>query len=569
MQVWMFIFFVIRLLNNVSYSSLCFIFLFFALLSNIIKNDDMMKNIRTILFAVALFGFAFAGAQTRAVVNNAIPSDNMLRYYRLALPVTVSAFEEDFGRDYNKVLQFWRDCEDFCNRMFVPLGVCFDVVEDSRLVMTERNLIDESIYNIGFGTELTDAAIGSDAYDVGMWVHHRAEDAENSGLTQAHGVYNVRSKSNGYAKADKWVVAHELGHIFGADYHTAQGEGSLMDNGGEFFSYPSILLIRDALVKNGTSSAYMSKSVENSAPLFDASVMKDNYRIPQGACMAIPVSAIDGHDVAYSAIGCSSANVDEVNGEWGMLPHFLSLPPQKSTVIDYSPKYSADIYDDEFYFVTAGTDIPYMDAGLYSISFLANDMPLSTDYDYLSDNPFYSNYSVWDATVQIVDGETFNASVSPAKNSYEAGEKITVTWGVNNNYFTQDSRLRITMSTNYGETFDYVLAESVPAIEGKCDVVLPNVNVGNVDVDFKTAIRSMRGGIIRVEEIGGVAYTLTTLSPENGGGFTVTGGSDTGVPVVDVSGASLLHVYDLCGRVVNDVSLPGIYIRGGKKVLIK
>ena len=528
-----------------------------------------MKNIRTMLFAIALLWVAFADAQTRTVVNNPIPSDNMLRYYRLALPVTVSAFEEDFAGDYENVLQFWNECEEFANRAFVPLGVCFDVVEDSRLVMQERNLIDENIYNIGFGTELTDAAIGSDAYDVGMWVHHRDEFAENSGLTQAHGVYSTRSKSNGYAKADKWVVAHELGHIFGADYHTAQGEGSLMDNGGEFFSYPSILLIRDALVKNGTASAYMSKSVENSAPLFDASVMKDIYRIPQGACMAIPVSAIDGHDVAYSAIGCSSANVGEVNGEWGMLPHFFSLPPQKTNIVDYSPKYSADVYDDEFYFVTAGTDIPYMDAGLYSISFLANDMPLSTDYDYLSDNPFYSNYSVWDANVQIVSGTPFSASVYPYKENYFAGESVTVSWGVNYAYFTPESRLRITMSVNYGETFDYVLAESVPATDGTCEIVLPDVNVDCVDVDFVTAVRSMRGGIIRVEEIGGVAYTLTTLSPENGGGFTVTGGVETGVSGVNVCGASPLPVYDLCGRVVNDVSLPGIYIRGGKKVLIK
>ena len=185
------------------------------------------------------------GVEATRSVGGAIPGDNIVRYYRLALPVTVSAFEEDFYGNYNKVLQFWRDCEDFCNRMFVPLGVCFDVVEDSRLVMQEMNLIDESIYNISFGTELTDAAIGSDAYDVGMWVHHRDEFAENSGLTQAHGVYSTKSKSNGYAKADKWVVAHELGHIFGADAHTAQGEGSLMDNEGEFFSYPSPFLNSD------------------------------------------------------------------------------------------------------------------------------------------------------------------------------------------------------------------------------------------------------------------------------------------------------------------------------------
>ena len=528
-----------------------------------------MKNIRVAILAVCMFLVAFATAQTRAVVNNAIPGDNSMRYYRLALPVTVSAFQYDLNSDYNNVVRFWRECEEFANRMFVPLGICFDVVEDSRLVMSQSNMIDQNIYNVtSFGTKLTNDAVGSATYDVGMWIHHRGEFDENTGLSVGNGVYNSSTKSSGYAKTDKWVVAHELGHIFGADAHTAQGEGSLMDNGGEFFSYPSILLIRDALVKNGTSSAYMSKSVENSAPLFDTSVMKNNYRIPQGACMAIPVSAVDGHDVAYSAIGCSCANVDEVNGEWGMLPHFLSLPPQKTNIVDYSPKYSADVYDDEFYFVTAGTDIPYMDAGTYSISFLANDMPLSKEYDYLLDNPFYSNYSVWDANVQIVAGTPFSASVYPAKENYSATERITVSWGVNSTYFTPESRLCITMSVNYGESFDYVLAESVPAMEGKCEVVLPGVNVDCVDVDFVTAVRSMRGGIIRVEEIDGIAYTLTTLSPENGGGFTVTGGSEAGISELAISIDDC--IYDLCGRKVEKANLPfGIYIKNGKKIVIK
>ena len=476
--------------------------------------------------------FAFATAQTRGVAQNVIPGDNKVRYYRLALPVTVSAFEQDLDSDYNKVLSFWRECEDYANRMFVPLGICFDVVEDNRLVMSQSNMIDENIYNVNFGTELTDEAVGSDAYDVGMWIHHRSEFDENTGLSIGNGAYNTSTKSNGYAKTDKWVVAHELGHMFGADFHTSQGEGSLMDNEGEFFSYPSILLIREESVKHGVSGTYTYKSVTNSAPVFDTNVMKDTYRIPQGACISIPVSATDDHAVTYSAIGCSSADIRDVNGEDGMVPYFRSLAPQRTAIIDYSPKYRADIYDEEFYFVTEGTDVPSMSAGTYPIAFLANDMPEATGYDYLAVNPFYSNYSVWDATVQIVGGTAFNASLTPQKNTYSAGETVTVKWGVNSNYFTKDSRVRITMSTNYGRSFDYVLAESVPATDGNCAVVLPNVNVGSVDVDFVTAVRSMCGGIIKVEEIGGVAYTLTTLSPENGGGFTVTGGGSAPDPVV-------------------------------------
>ena len=490
-----------------------------------------MKRKGFAVLAFLLFVVTLATAQTRGVAKDAIPGDNNMRYYRLALPVTLSAYEQDLGSDYNNVLSFWRECEEFANRMFVPLGICFDVVEDSRLVMSQKNMIDDNIYNVtSFGTELTNAAVGSTTYDVGMWVHHRGEYEENSGLSVGNGAYNASTKSNGYAKTDKWVVAHELGHMFGADFHTSQGEGSLMDNEGEFFSYPSILLIREESVNHGVSGAYTYKSVTNSAPIFDANVMKDTYRIPQGACIAIPVSATDEHIVTYSAIGCSSANIRNVNGEDGYVPHFCSLAPQEIAVIDYSPKYRADINDANYYFVTEGTDVPSMLADTYPIAILANDMPEATGYDYLTVNPFYSNYSVWDATVQIVGGTAFNASLTPQQNSYSAGETVTVKWGVNSDYFTSNSRVRITMSTNYGQSYDYVLAESVPATDGSCAVVLPNVNVGSVDVDFVTATRSMRGGIIKVEEIGGVAYTLTTLSPANGGGFTVTGGGSIPTP---------------------------------------
>ena len=468
---------------------------------------------------------------TRASVSDVIPGDNTLRYYRLAIPVTRSAFVEDLDGDYNNVIQFWRECEDFVNKMFAPLGFCFNVVEDQSLVKSDYFPNEDSdafIYTLqANGTTNTSDLIGADSYDVGMWVHHRDVAAENSGLSVEGGVYSSSAKGSGYSKTDKWVVTHELGHMFGAP-HTTTGEGSLMDSGGDdFFSYPSIKKIRDLAVEKGAGSANNAVKVSNSAPVFDNENMKDSYRIPQGACIAIPVYAndTDGNMLTYSAIGCSSSTVGNVK-EGGYMPHFASLIPQTSNVIDYRPKFTADIVYNDFYYEQSGTNIPAMNAGSYNIAILVNDVPASMEYDYLTANPFYSNYAVWDATVQIVGGTSFSASMSPAKNSYSAGEQVTVSWGVNSNYFTADSRLRITMSTDYGKTFSYVLADNVPALGGSKAVTLPNINVGNIDVDFKTATRSMRGGIIRVEEIGGVAYTLTTLSPGNGGGFNITGGGD-------------------------------------------
>ena len=79
-------------------------------------------------------------------VVEAVPGDNVLRFYRLAIPVTKSAFEEDLGSDYGTVLAFWRECEEYVNNIYVPVGFCFDVIEDERLVLRESGMIDENVY---------------------------------------------------------------------------------------------------------------------------------------------------------------------------------------------------------------------------------------------------------------------------------------------------------------------------------------------------------------------------------------------------------------------------------------
>ena len=468
------------------------------------------------------------GDDIEVSTEDALPGDGTLRFYRLAIPVTMSAYTEDLGSSYDNVLAFWQECEDFVNEVFIPLGMCFDVVESESLVnLTDLTIGNSGLPEIGNCTSNLNDIIGESNYDVGMWVTHRDIAAENSGLSVEGGAYISSAKGSGYAKTDKWVVAHEIGHLFGAP-HTTTGEGSLMDSGGDdFFAYPSIKIIRD---RAKGKASYKNVKVANNAPQFDTDAMRKTYRIPQGACLSIDVQATDaeGHRLQYTAIGCSSTNVGNII-EGGFMPRFASFVPQESNVIRYQPRFTADIYaNGDYYYSVEGTDVPSMDAGSYPLSILVNDVPAKGKYNYASlvDEPFYSTYAIWEANVEIVSGTAFTAALSPVKTAYTAGEQVRVSWGINSSYFTADSRVRISLSTDYGKTFSHVLAESVPARDGQCTVTMPNVNVGTVGVDFTTAVRQKAGGIIKVEEIGGAAYTLTTLDPSNNNSFTITGGAD-------------------------------------------
>lgn len=46
-----------------------------------------------------------------------------------------------------------------------------------------------------YGTELLDDVIGTSAYDVGLWIVHRPEGSENTGLALTGGAYNPSYKA--------------------------------------------------------------------------------------------------------------------------------------------------------------------------------------------------------------------------------------------------------------------------------------------------------------------------------------------------------------------------------------
>ena len=483
------------------------------------------------------------------VTNGFIKGDGVLRFYRLALPITLSSFQNDFGSNATQVYAFWQEAETFLNKVYIPLGICFEVVEDARLIASSRNDIDNNPINAAsYGTELTNGLIGKDAYDVGMWIAPPA-DEDNSGVSALSGAYSKVAKGSGYAKADVTVVGHELGHLFGAqhvhdDYvHTEPGFGSSIMGYGDqlpFFSVASLRAIRSEMVsKNhsfyadaartqlvgsdgGNNYVYGVVPGTSSAPMISATGMKASYSIPKGACFAMPIPATD-------------ANSDRLTYAFQQYEDgamFRAYAPQENNVVDFRPSYVLWADDDNYFTAEDGSNIPSMAAGTYNFAAVVNDLPAASNMTLaaMQSNPFYSNYDAFQTQVTIVNGESFTVSLSPNKASYAAGEKVTVSWGVNSDYFGT-KLVRILLSDDYGKTFKYTLAENVAATNGSCQVTMPDLNLTTEREQFGNYKTNVRPGIIRVEVVNDIAYSLSWTNPASAtaeGGFLVTGGSGEG-----------------------------------------
>lgn len=483
------------------------------------------------------------------VTGDFIRGDGVLRFYRLALPVTLSSYQSDFGSNATQVYAFWQEAETFLNKVYIPLGICFEVVEDARLIASSRNDIDNNPINAAsYGTELTNGLIGEGSYDVGLWISLPA-DGDNSGVSALSGVYSKVAKGSGYAKADVTVVGHELGHLFGSQHvhdggvATEPGFGSSIMGYGDqlpFFSVASLRAIRSEMVsKNhsfyadavrtqlvgsdgGNNYVYGVVPGTSSAPMISATGMKTSYSIPKGACFAMPIPATDanGDRLTYAFQQYEDGAV------------FHAYAPQESNVVDFRPSYILWADDDDLFTAKDGTDIPSMPAGTYNFAAVVNDLPAASNMTLaaMQSNPFYSNYDAFQTQVTIVDGKPFTVSLSPNKASYAAGEKVTVSWGVNSNYFGTQ-RVNIRMSDDYGKTFEYTLAENVDVWADSCQVTMPDLNLTTVREQFGNYKTNVRPGIIRVEVVGDIAYSLSWTDPASStaeGGFLVTGGSGEG-----------------------------------------
>lgn len=468
-----------------------------------------------------------------------IYSDGILRVYRLAILVDYSMFKNTANSDISRVRQFWAETELFLNELYTrDLSIRFQVVNNDKLI---RKSIAEQIFQISQSPySITDQAtkkineiIGENTYDIGI-----VASWGQQGLNGIGGLYSVY---NNHSKADAWVsvlrpatVAHELGHLFGSQHTFSEGGAETMNTEPgrgqsimsysrtlprDFFSLPSISTIRKAIQNNAdyytdetrthrvgpqnSENIVYGIPMQNHPPIIDRGKLKSEYVLPQGSYFQfnIPATDPDGHSLLYTA---HQANI--LRRQLGGLAIVHSAKPQVSPLVPFYPQY----YINE----RQNADLIQYSAPRFPVSTDERIFWLGvSDAGALTQNPNHAvRYDMFQTKVKYVNGTAFQI-LNPNKTSYNAGEKVTLRWGADTNIFGKDSKVKISMSDDFGQSWKYVLVPET-ANDGSEEITIPHIELGRKQ---HTSNISSGLGLIKIEVIGHIAVAISNHHPVNGG----------------------------------------------------
>ena len=422
-------------------------------------------------------------------------SDGVFREYRLAVYMTNEGFRsEQLNQDVSKVKAFWKELETFLNNIYVrDLGVRFTIVQDERLI--EKSYKGSYAYDAG--TKLINAAIGSDAYDIGIVVNY-IEGGALQGLASPGGVKYHERKGWAIVNSQEMItIGHELGHLFGADHPFVGGAGlvgrctepksgqSMMSYGypykEDFISLESLRMMQPVTKASDFKLPAAAKhtSPNNTAPRIDRSKMRAEYRVPKGTFFTIPVYATDAEQssllYAFNQFGCHSGNPAT----------FPVFPPQHDAKLSFGRRYGGASM------IANSDEIP---VGNYQFWLSVSDALPVEEAIAKKQAPLYDGYI---ANVKVVNATPFKIT-SNIGSQYSMGQKLTLKWSVDKTFFKEGSKVRVMMSDDFGETFSHVLVPST-ANDGECEVYLPQKLMEKFSTYFNIWFAGK--GLIRLETI--------------------------------------------------------------------
>ncbi len=438
---------------------------------------------------------AFAVRGVNNVTTAPTISDGVFREYRLAVYMTNEGFRsEQLNQDVSKVKAFWKELETFLNNIYVrDLGVRFTIVQDERLI--EKSYKGSYAYDAG--TKLINAAIGSDAYDIGIVVNY-IEGGALQGLASPGGVKYHERKGWAIVNSQEMItIGHELGHLFGADHPFVGGAGlvgrctepksgqSMMSYGypykEDFISLESLRMMQPVTKASDFKLPTEAKhtSPNNTAPRINRAKMRAEYRVPKGTFFTIPVYATDAEQssllYAFNQFGCHSGNPAT----------FPVFPPQHDAKLSFGRRYGGASM------IANSDEIP---VGNYQFWLSVSDALPVEEAIAKKQAPLYDGYI---ANVKVVNATPFKITSNIAS-QYAMGQKLTLKWSVDKTFFKEGSKVRVVMSDDFGETFSHVLVPST-ANDGECEVYIPQKLMEKFSTYFNIWFAGK--GLIRLETI--------------------------------------------------------------------
>ena len=485
------------------------------------------------------------GADVTAQVEVPIHNSGEVYQFRVALLITPEVLDEFNGGDEATVMAWWDKAEAELNGYYRnDVGIEIKVVKDSRLIMFENNtgydirngsgsLVSEN------GTPIVNSLIGEESYDLGLMITKGTGSL--AGQASLGGASSRYRKACGFAVSRITTIAHEMGHLFGAEHthyiadgdYTEPGSGrSIMSYGSprDFFSLGSIRYMRRLLRAlnvyttpertpeaadyshnsdiEGTNMpyAYRESGVQ---PQIDDDLLAKEYVVTEGSNFQfhIPLKSPIDEPLLYAVHGLDIALPMGANA---LQPVYK---PTASSAQMFQPYYENPTL------VAADAQslyIPFSDAsrtGLFTFAAAVHQKSL---------------YDSRKIRLLIIKGEPFSAGITSPTNSqlYRWGSKLSVSWTPQTDVYGPNSRVRISLSTDFGQSFPYILADDLPNT-GTWTGAFPYITIGQTAYhDYPQAIN---GGTLKVEIIGEAPYAMMPNMPyyrQNGetiysGGFTL------------------------------------------------
>lgn len=489
-------------------------------------------------------------------------ADNVLRIYRLAMPVTYEYFSTKFNSKLTDVRSFWAQTEMALNEIYMrDISVKFQVVNnDNLIIQTATDPINDVSYKRSASTIINNSTsninklIGESAYDVGIVIGKNEQLVEGIygtsgllGLAGVGAVYTSYAKAQGIAIPELQTIAHEIGHLFGGEHtfsedgedsvKTEVGNGQSVMSYGEPMSFFSLVSIAQHIKPILSRIPYYSESnrqnmvgvpfyvdryyydnapygikTTNRQPILNKSLIKNEYTIPQGTFFQFNLSASDPDGDALSYIA-HPADIKSLAGR-ETNAQFLTFPASESSTISFQTQYDEDYTNIYRYNTESFVETPYSTpskTGIYTFWLGVRDSDISNEYTTRQNHA--SLYDLTETKVKIVSGTPFKFINTFAK-SYKANDKITLQWSNDTNIFPATTKVRILLSDDFGKTYKYVLKSSVDN-NGKCEVTLPNISIGTFDfkTDFSSNPIPIPAGIIKIEVIDQLAYDVSATRP--------------------------------------------------------